>query len=176
MEWLLNKQEPRWRKDSTSSATTATVRPRHRRAQHEDLDEQLREFGVPRPRREALRRGTPGRKNRPIDKDQAIKRFKFYLEQRVGDWSKTDLGLNEVAAEWAELVHHDVAQATRLWDDGVDPLRVRELKMLAENGISFRDLKVTVYGKTIMRHLADGQRPEWCIQAVQWERRDRGSL
>ncbi|MEU4513113.1 hypothetical protein AB0G05_26765 [Nonomuraea wenchangensis] len=176
MEWFLNKQEPRWRKDSTPSATTATARPRNRRARHEDLDEQLREFGVPRPRREALRRGTPERKNRPVNKGQAIQRLEFYLRQRVQDWTKTDLRLEEVAAEWAELVHHDVDQANKLWNDGVDPLRVRELKMLAENGISFRDLKVTVHGKTIMRHLADGQRPEWCIQAVQWERRDRSTL
>jgi hypothetical protein len=71
---------------------------------------------------------------------------------------------------------HDVDQALRLWQDGVDPLRVRELKVLADNGISFRDLKVMVQGKTIMKHLADGQPPQWCIEAVRWERRDRSTL
>jgi hypothetical protein len=102
--------------------------------------------------------------------------LEFYLNQQVGDWSKSGLGLKEVAAEWADLVHHDVDVALRLWKEGVDPLLVQQLKVLAGNGISFRDLKVTVQGKTILKHLADGQRPEWCIEAVRWERRDRDVL
>ncbi|MEU4703312.1 hypothetical protein [Nonomuraea dietziae] len=173
LSWLLEDQKPQWRKNSTNSTSASTARPPHRTSASGNLDEELRQLGVPRPRREALRRGDrSNQKLRPVNKQQAIKRFDWYINEIVGDWSKTDLDRREVVAEWAELVHHDVEQARSWWNKGIDPLQIRQIKELASHSIQLRDLIQKVRGKTLLEHLADGQSPTWCVQAVAWERRD----
>ncbi|GLZ01617.1 hypothetical protein [Actinoplanes sp. NBRC 103695] len=138
-----------------------------------ELEEGLRSLGLNRREREQWR----GRRNAPRprrdDKTYAVKRLRFYLDERV-NWNETTANRDEVAAAWARLCDYNVEKTLQWWKLGVDPLDVDTLTRLVGEGFHPADLFVEIRGKTVSQYLKDGNSMEWCLLALDWAGR-RGS-
>lgn len=137
-----------------------------------DLDTELRSFGLsPNERRKFLRpiRSSPPDRNR--HKATLLKQFRWWIDQRV-DWSKTDLHPDQVVGTWASLTKHDVDLAKSWWEAGIDPLDLEQITDLSKLGLHPRDLVVTIGGRRILEHLRRGSSVKWCVNALNWNRRD----
>lgn len=92
LAWMLNGQPALTRQRTHDRRSTMTARGSSETGN--DLDADLRELGLSRIERERLRR-TPRapRRRRDQDRDRALKRFGFYIDQRSIGPQLTSIGV-----------------------------------------------------------------------------------
>jgi hypothetical protein len=136
-----------------------------------DLDSELRDFGLSaNERRTVLRPIRRSRQDSSRHKTTVLKQFRWWIDKRGVDWSKTDLHPDWVVGTWVSLTNYDLDLAKSWWDAGIDPLDLKRIADLSEHGLRPRDLVITIDGRTILEQLRRGSSVEWCIQAAKWAR------
>jgi hypothetical protein len=151
--------------------TAAWLTERSMRRDDEDV-EMLRALGYNRREREALRRrrNTQRPNKRDRDREIAVKRIAYYLNENV-KWNETTSDPNVVCRAWAGLSDYNVERCNDWWRRGVDPLDYAKVLVLVEHGLSPTDLLTDVKGKTILQHLKEGTSMQWCVLALDFERK-----
>ena len=134
----------------------------------DQVDRFLRAMGYNRIEREEIRRRKPRRANADRHRATTLKRFAYYIAQRLPDLAPERAA--ELANKWASLTNYDVDLAQRWWSSGVSPNDPGELAQAILEGLQIQDLGKVVNGKTIAEHLQAGSSPTWCLQALHWQR------
>lgn len=160
----------RWQKDAQEEASG-----------RDEIDDVLRGMGLNHKERQALRhRGTRrggrngqprpgrGRADRVPHQDRIVKRFAWYIEQRVSDWSGLGITPADAAASWAKLTNYKLEVAQRWWDAGINPAALDQIVELMTHGLQPADLARRVQRHTIAQHLARGSSVQWCLMAAGW--------
>jgi hypothetical protein len=113
-----------------------------------------------------LRHGKRSPASRRDDRAANVKRFAFYLSQRInGDADDID----RLANYWAMLTQHDVDLAKRLWEKGLKPGVPEEYETFLTEGYDLKDLERIVSGRTITEHLLEGNSIKWCMMAITFQ-------
>jgi hypothetical protein len=134
----------------------------------DNVDAFLLAMGYNRMERERLRRKRPRPKNKDKDRAIAVKRFRYYIEERLPGRPPEEIA--ELTRAWAGLASYDVDRAQRWWRAGVDLASPDQLVNALTEGLRVEHLGEVVGGKTIAEHLQAGNSPLWCLRALRWSR------
>jgi len=139
----------------------------------DDVDAFLRAMGYNRIERERLRRGQPRPRNEEKHRATTVKRFEYYIAERLPDRPAEEVA--ELARAWVGLTSYDLDLAHRWWTVGVDPGSPGQLANAITKGLRVQDLGEVVKGRTIAEHLQAGNSLAWCLLALDWRRRQRSA-
>ncbi len=134
----------------------------------DEVDQVLRAMGYNRKQREELRRHKPRRVNADRHRATTLKRFAYYIAQRLPDLAPGRA--TELAKEWARLTSYDVDLAQRWWTSGINPDNPVDFARAIAKGLRIEDLSEVINGKTVAEHLQAGNSPTWCLGALYWQR------
>lgn len=148
--------------------TPAAPQPRR-----DGVDDFLRGMGYSPTQREQLRRGQRRPRNDAKHQTVTVKRFEYHIKQRLP--ARTEGDIAGLVAAWVGLTNHDLDLAQRWWDAGVNPDNPGDLVKAIEGGLRIQDLGEVVKDRSIAEHLQAGNSLDWCLIALDWERRPRSA-